>query len=225
LTGPTAHDGTSPEMLAAAARWRRGEERLYLAALGGTDAYQSSLNLVARTLDHLRSRGTGFVHLLEAGARGADLVAEALGHATAGSAPVDLAVVADAALALRYREVMAEATAQRRLERLEAARERGDRWAVLETSGDPAGDPLQPYRRLAGDVRTGRAVLVTTTPSDDFTHCLHAVEALSVDLQTGALAELEDAALGAEVVAATVHLSAAAREQRATALQAKLTNL
>lgn len=209
-------DDADARLSAAARQWLRGEERLYLAALSGTDVYEHSLDLVRRTVEHLATRGPGPAPLQAAGARGADLVTDAVGHEIGGAGRVDLALVADAALAVRYREVAAERRAQCRLGQLQAARERADGWVVLETSGDPDGHPLRPYRRLEADARTGRAVLVTTAPHEDFAHCLHAVEALRVDLRTGVLAELEQADL-----AATVHPSSVERERRAAALRTR----
>jgi len=206
-------------LCAAARQWLRGEERLYLAALSGTDTYAHSLDLVRRTVEHLATRGPGPVPLQAAGARGAALVTDAVGPEIGGGARVDLALVADAALAVRYREVAAERKAQRRLEQLQAARERADGWVILETFGDPDGDPLRPYRRLEADARTGCAVLVTTAPHEDFAHCLHAVEALRVDLRTGVLAEPEPEQVD---VAATVHASSVERERRAAALRTQL---
>lgn len=204
---------------AASARWRRGEEQLYLAALSDADVYQRSLELVRRTVEHLRTLGSGSAALLQASARAADLVTDALAFELGGPVRVDPRLVADAALALRCREVIAERAAQRRLERLRAAQERGDTWVVLEISGDPEGDPLHPYRRLEAEARTGLAVLVTTAPEADFAASLHAVEAVRIDLRTGTLSEADDAG-----VAATTHRSAAAREEHASALRKQLTD-
>lgn len=202
---------------AAARQWLRGEERLYLAALSRADSYAQSLDFVRRTVEHLATGGPGPEPLQAAGARGADLVVDAVGQESADGARVDLALVADAALAVRYREVAAERTAQRRLEQLRAGRGRADHWVILETSGDPDGHPLRPYRRLEADARTGWAVLVTTAPNEDFASCVHAVEALRVDLRTGVLTELKRAD-----VAATVHPSCAERERRAAVLRTQL---
>jgi hypothetical protein len=216
---PEGDDLQDATLHAAARQWFRGEERLYLAALSGTDVYTQAVDLVRRTVEHLASGAPGLEPLQAAGARGAVLVTEAVGQQTAGQARVDLALVADAALAVRYREVVAERRAHRRVEQLRAARTRADRWVVLERSGDPDGDPLRPYRRLEADARTGRAVLVTTAPDEDFTTCSHAVEALRVDLGTGVLAELEPAE-----DAETVHRSALERERRAAALRTQLSS-
>lgn len=210
-------DEDDPVWHSAAVRWRRGEEQLYLAALSGADVYRRSLDLVGRTAEHLRSLGPAPAALVEAAGRRASLVAEALAPASAEPAGVDLGLVADAALALRWRELLAERTRQRRLDRLRAARERGDAWVVLELSGDAEGDPLLPYRRLEAAVETGWAVLVTTIPDAGFASSLHAVEAVRVDLRTGAVSAPDD-----DRVAATMHRSVAARESRASALRGQL---
>jgi hypothetical protein len=200
------------------ARWRQGEERLYAAALGRADVYELSLELVSRTTEHLRGLGPGPGPLLAAADRGADLVVAALGGA-APAGPVDLELVAQAALALRQREVAAEQAAGRRVHRMREARGRGDDWAVLEESGDAQGSPLLPYRRLEAQVSTGRAVLVTTSPDASLAASLHAVEGLLVDVVTGALREL-----GHSRGSATLHADAVDRERRAAALRQELSD-
>ena len=212
-------DVDDPALRAAVSRWRRGEDQLYLTALVSADGYERSLDLVRRTVEHLRSLGPGDAALLEASGRGAGLVREALAPEPVGPAGTDLRLVADAALALRCREVLADQTAQRRLERLRAAREHGDPWVVLETSGDPEGDPLRPYRRLEAAVGTGSAMLVTSAPDADFTGSVHAVEAVRVDLRTGVLHEFDGAR-----AAATTTTSTAEREQHAATLRGQLSD-
>lgn len=202
-------------------RWRRAAERLSLTPLAAPEVFQRSLELVGRTVDHLRGPGPGDAPLLTASSRGARLVFDALDlGAPGGPLPVDLDVVADAALARRHRQVLAERTAQRRIAALHAAHARGQAWVVLETSGDPAGSPFVPYRRLEAHASTGRAVLVTTGPDVDLTRSLHAVEAVLVDLESGALCELRD-----DRVAATTHVDAHEREQQAAVLQQQLAGL
>ncbi len=202
-------------------RWRRAEERLSLTALVAPEVFQRSLELVGRTVDHLRRLGPGHGPLLAANARGGRLVADALDlGAPDGLTAGDLDVVAEAALALRHREVLAERTAQRRVAVLDAARSRGQAWVVLETSGDPAGHPFVPYRRLEAHAGTGRAVLVTTGPDAELAGCLHSVEPVLVDLDSGALRELGD-----DRVAATTHGGADEREQQAAVLRQRLAEL
>jgi hypothetical protein len=174
-----------------AAAWQRGEERLYLAALGDVGLYQRTMTVVGTTLDHLRTRGSGIPALLAAAGQGAGLVAEAVRGEAVSTAGLDPQLVADAALALRHRELIAEQAARRRLGAMDDARRRGDTRVVLEEAGDFAGDPVRPYRRLEAEVATGRALLVSATPDEDFRRCVHGVEALRVDLETGAIRELD----------------------------------
>ncbi len=65
-----------------------------------------------------------------------------------------------AALAIRQREVAVAEVAHARVARLTAARAAGGGWVVLEESGDPAGSPFAPYRRLEAESESGRALLV-----------------------------------------------------------------
>lgn len=222
MTGPAdradAPEAAVPRDLEAL--WRRGEERLYAAALSRADVYELSLDLVRRTADHLRGLGTGPAPLLAAAGRGTDLVLEVLGGTAPAGVPVDLSLVAQAALAVRQREVAAEQAAQQRVRRLREARGRGDTWVVLEESGDAHGSPLHPYRRLEAQVRTGCAALVTTSPDPSFTASLHAVEGLLVDPATGVLRELPDPR-----ARATVHSTAVERERRVAALRTEMADL
>jgi len=218
-TGPEApdvHDRVPPETAAA---WKQGEERLYLAALTDVGLYQRVLALVGTTADHLRTRGCGIPGLLAAAAQGAGLVAEAARGKAVGTSGLDH-LVADAALALRHRELVAEQVGRRRLAALDDAGRRGETRAVLEESGESAGDPFRPYRRLEADVATGRALLVSATPDDEFRRCVHTVEALRVDLGTGAVRELDDGS-----VAPTVSADEHARERSAARAWEALTGL
>lgn len=194
----------------AVAAWKEGEERLYRAALGDVDLYRQTMELVGMTVEHLRALGSGTTELLEAAAQGPKLVAEAVQGEAADTAGLDPRLVADAALALRHREVVAEQASRVRLDALHDARHRGETRVVLEESGDVAGDPFQPYRRLEADVATGRALLVSATPDEEFRRCVHAVEARQVDLRTGAIRELDD-----DCVAPTFAEDEQARERSA----------
>jgi hypothetical protein len=175
-----------------AAAWKQGEERLYRAALGDVRLYRRTMELVGMTLEHLRSLGSGTTKLLEAAAEDAKLVAEAAHVRAVDAAGLDLRLVANAALALRHREVIAEQAARRRRNALDDARSRGETRVVLEEYGDVAGDPFRPYVRLEAEVATGRALLVSASPDEEFRRCVHTVETRQVDLGTGAVRGLDD---------------------------------
>lgn len=213
---PDSHDRVPPETAAA---WKQGEERLYLAALTDVGLYQRVMALVGATVDHLRTRGSDVAGLLAAAAQGAGLVAEAVQGKAVGAAGLDH-LVADAALALRHRELVAEQVAGRRLAALDDARRRGETRVVLEESGESTGDPFRPYRRLEADIATGHALLVSANPDDEFRRCLHTVEALRVDLRSGAVRELDDGS-----VAPTVSADEPTRERSAARAWEALTGL
>lgn len=165
--------------------WQQGEAQLCSTALAGADTYTRALDLVRHTLEHLRERGVGAAGLVAAAGEGAALVTAASGGpATDG---LDLRLVAQAALAMRSRELLALQAAARRVEALRAAAARGEAWVVLESAGDPGGDPFLPYRRLEVEVATGRGLLVTAEPDEQFRGCVHAVEPVRVDPATGAV--------------------------------------
>lgn len=205
--------------LATAAAWLEGESRLYQAVLSGADVYQRSLELVRQTLDHLRALGPSSGALLAAAAQGAGLVRQAVVEHPASTDGLPLSLIAQAALAMRHREVAAEQAALRRVRSLWAARSRGEQWAVLEVSGNPDGDPVLPYRRLEAEVATGRALLVRAVPDEQFRGVVHAVEPLAVDVESGAVREPQD-----DSVVATTHPTAAAREAQVVALRRRLSS-
>lgn len=188
------HSSASDDQVAAedAAAWKQGEERLYLAVLGDVGLYQQTMTLVGAVLDHLRSRDAGVSGLLTAAAQGPALVAEAAREAAVSAAGIEPRLVADAALALRHREVIAERECLHRLEVMDEARRRGTTRVVLEESGEFAGDPFRPYRRVEVEVATGRALMVSARPDEEFRRCVHAVEPLRVDLRTGEVRTLDD---------------------------------
>ncbi len=204
--------------LQTAAAWQQGEDRLYQSAMSRPDVYQRSMELIRRTVEHLRALGPGTGALLAAGALHADLVTQVVQDRPMSTAELDLGLVADAALAMRHREVAAEQAALRRVRALWAARSRGDAWVVLDVAGDPGGDPFLPYHRLEAEVATGRALLVTASPDEQFRGCVHTVEQLQVDLDTGLVEESREPG-----VAPSLQPTATAREEHAAALRERLT--
>jgi hypothetical protein len=131
------------------------------------------------------------------------------------AADLDLALVARAALAMRYREVRGEQSVLRRLRLIAEARRDGQLWVVLEEAGYPEGDPFLPYHRLEVEVGTGRALLVSATADDDFRDVHHTVQAVQVDLDNGIVQESQ-----AREPADTFP-DAAAREARVSAVKAR----
>jgi hypothetical protein len=194
-----------PQLVAS---WQRGESRLFQSVLWDPDSYRRSVELVGVVLGHLREAGAGTSPLIAAAGLGPALVERALGAAVEQTAGLDVSGIAEAALAMRQREVLGEQARSRRLQRLAAAQRRGQVWVTVEEAGDPSGDPLLPYRRLEVEVATGRGLLVSATADDTFTGCVHLVEQVRVDLASGAHSEPETEA---------TYPTAEAREQGADA--------
>lgn len=224
MTGPSG-SGTSPVPgpaddpavpLETAARWQQGEGRLYPAVTTRPDLYQRVVQLVRLTVDRLRGLGPSTGALLAASQRGPEFVAEVLAENGLSGYELDLELVAHAALAMRHREVAAEQAARGRLRLLAEGHRAGRSWVVLEERGVPAGDPFLPYTRLEAEVATGRALLVTASPDEEFRSVVHAVTPMRLDLDTGAV---EDDADGPE---ATTHATSTAREEHAAALREQL---
>ena len=168
--------------------WRTAEAQLFGALVEVPELYRGVVAMVGDTVDRLRRLGPSTGALLNAAPTIAALVRDGLEDGSpAGRIDPDLA--GRAALAVRHREVIAEQGSARRVKLLAAARAGQRDWVVLEESGDWAGDPFLPYRRLEAHATTGQALLVTASPADDFRTCQHAVEVLRVDLDTGRVEE------------------------------------
>jgi hypothetical protein len=206
-----AADPPVPTMLSAA--WEQAEARLYPTVTDRPDLYQRVILLVRATVERLRERGPSTGALLEAADQGDRLVLRAAEETGQQLAELDPALVAQAALAMRYREVRGEQTRLRRLRLLEEARAEGRDWVVLEEAGHSDGDPFVPYRRLEAEVATGRAVLVATAADDDFRAVQHTVRAAQVDLADGAVREADPDR------APAVFADAAARERAVAAVK------
>ena len=184
---PDPDDGPAPTLLTAA--WQQAETRLYPAVMDRPDLYQRIVRLVRLTADSLRPLGPGTTALVAAAGRGGALVAATADDAAIPTAELDLDLVAGAAVALRYRELRAEQAARRRLRRLAEGRAAGHDWVVVDETGEPDGDPFIPYSRLEVHTATGRALLVTATPDDEFRDVHHEVRPVRLDPETGEVTE------------------------------------
>jgi hypothetical protein len=208
---PPLDDAPVPPALAAA--WQQAEQTAYSTVTERPDLYERVIRLVRLTADHLRLLGGGTGALVAAAERGPELVSAVVDDSGVSAGDMDLDVLARAALALRYREVRGEQAALARLHRLAGARTAEQAWAVVEESGDAAGDPYLPYTRFEVEVGTGRGVLVTTVPDDEYRGVVHQVRAAAMDLATGAVRpDAGGAAVG-------THPDARTRDEAARALR------
>jgi hypothetical protein len=164
--------------------WDEAEARLFPTVMARPDLYQRSVSLIQQLLGRLREICTDLPSLLAAHERGGDLVAELAEGADIGIRP-DL--VAAAACAMRYRELVASLAAQDRLAALAQARDQGQSWAVVEETGSEDRAPFVPYQRIEAEADTGRAVIVSIEPDETLSRAVHRLDRGQIDLVTGGL--------------------------------------
>jgi hypothetical protein len=164
--------------------WDEAEARLFPTIMARPDVYQRSVILIQRLLGRLRETCPDLPTLLAVHERGGDLVDELGADAEAWVQP-DL--VAAAACAMRYRELVAELAAQGRLTALARARDQGQAWAVVEETGSPDRAPFVPYQRIEAEAGTGRAVIISIEPDETLSRAVYRLDEGQIDLASGAL--------------------------------------
>ncbi|MEO7006242.1 MAG: hypothetical protein ABI275_05425 [Terrimesophilobacter sp.] len=190
----------------AVARFSAAEARLYPLAMADTEAFERATSLVGLVATELRSCG------------GVAEVVEQLGgvvarlQQTADAAHIDttglpLSVVADAAAAIRCRQLKAEQAAADVRERIERARAAGQAWLVEEASPAMMMAGIQQRQEL--HLPTG-ATLVTTVDgetADD--EPVYSLELIPGSPANGVVAVSENYADRSEWLAAAQRLRAA----------------
>jgi hypothetical protein len=172
--------GVPPVPAAVLRSWDQAEAKLFPLVMARPDAYERALRMIADLTARLRDTCPDVPALLAAHERGADLVTEP----AVGIGPE---LVAAAACAMRYRELVTTGAAQRRLAALAQARDDGLEWTVVEENGDPARAPYIPYQRVEAHVRSGKAVIISVEPDETLTGAVHRIDAADLDLATGGL--------------------------------------
>lgn len=169
-----------------ARQWRAASDQAFTAAAHDPQTYIRATRLVGALSAHLRTLGSGAAPLLGAWRRHREIVLRvAADDDLLTTDGVDLATVAAAAFAMRHREVAQEIAADERRAAMSARP--ADAWSVLEERGYAPGDPFVPYRRLEVHPATGRALLITTAPDENYQVCIHQVQVLAIDAATGEL--------------------------------------
>jgi hypothetical protein len=164
--------------------WDEAEARLFPTIMARPDLYQQSVSLIQRLLGRLRDTCVDLSSLLAAHERGGDLVDELAEGAAAGIQP-DL--VAAAACAMRYRELVASLAVQGRLAALARARDQGQSWAVVQETGSADRAPFVPYQRIEAEAGTGRAVIISIEPDETLSRAVYRLDEGQIDLVTGGL--------------------------------------
>jgi hypothetical protein len=165
-------------------RWRTAENQLYPVVMTRPDLYEHAIQLVRAVADELRSCATPAA-LVAAYASAVELVADVIRRQDLVVEGLDLGLATDAAFSLRHREVLDESAREQAMERVQAARERGDEWVLLHESGTLAQAPAVPYRRLEMRVRDGAGLHVFVQQDPATAGPLYGVEAVQLDPHTG----------------------------------------
>ena len=170
-----------PTVPAAVLRaWDQAEAKLFPLVMARPDVYERAVRMIAALAAQLRDSCPDVPALLAAHEQGAALVAEP-------SPEINPELVAAAACAMRYRELVTAGAARQRLAALAQARDQGLEWAVVAEAGDQARVPYVPYQRVEAHVRSGRAVIVSAGPDETLTGAVHRLDAGELDLVTGGL--------------------------------------
>ncbi len=178
--------GSGPDRAAEVPRavlrsWDEAEARLFPTIMARPDVYQQAVALIQQLLGRLRETCPDLSSLLAAHERGADLVDQEAGEG------IQPGLVAAAACAMRYRELVASLAAAGRLAALAAARDRGAAWTVVQETGSADRAPFVPYLRVEAEVGTGRAVIISIEPDETLSRAVRRLDAGQVDLASGAL--------------------------------------
>jgi hypothetical protein len=163
--------------------WDEAEARLFPLVMAQPELYQQALGAVRQLLERLRETCHDLPALLAAHERGGDLLAGEV----PGAPGIRPALIAAAACATRYRELVAELAAASRLEALARARARGVSWTVVEENGQPERAPYVPYQRVEAEVGTGRAVVVSIGPDETLSRAVYRLDEGQIDVTSGAL--------------------------------------
>ena len=160
--------------------WDQAEAKIFPLVMARPEVYERALRMIADLAARLRETCPDVPALLAAHERGADLVTEPC----PGAGPE---LIAAAACAMRYREIVITGAAQGRLAALARARDQDLDWTVVEENGDPARAPYLPYQRVEAHVPSGRAVIISIEPDQTLVRAVHRLDAAEVDLATGGL--------------------------------------
>jgi hypothetical protein len=160
--------------------WDQAEAKIFPLVMARPEVYELALHMIADLAARLRETCPDLPTLLAAHERGADLVTEP-------SPGVGPELIAAAACAMRYRELVTIGAARGRLAALARARDQGLDWTIVEENGDPARAPYLPYQRVEAHVRSGRAVIISIEPDETLVGAVHRLDAAEVDLGTGGL--------------------------------------
>ena len=166
--------------------WDEAEARLFPLVMARPDLYQRSVGAIQLLVGRLRETCLDMPALLAANERGGDLTAD-LAAGDLADAEIRPELVAAAACAMRYRELVASLATADRLAALARARDEGQSWTVVEENGSLDRLPYVPYQRIEAEVGSGRAVIISIEPDETLSRAVHRLDRGQIDLATGGL--------------------------------------
>lgn len=190
----------------AARRWQEAENRLYAGVVAAPDLLEQAVALVGRIADQLRSRADDLPSLCQVSEE-----PEVLLDKVGGVPPAALSfeTLVQAACAIRYRELRAEAARARLRNAVEHAVEQGLTWANLREPSDPglpgdvAGYGTGGGGPLALHVPSGLCVMAAVEQDEETGEAVFVARVAAVDPPTGDL-HPAPARLGGELRATTL---------------------
>jgi hypothetical protein len=184
--GPSepADHGAGDVPVELAQRWQAAEERLYPIVMVRPDLYERSIELVRSIADELRGVTTTAA-LVQAFGDAAEIAARVIKRESLAVDDIDVGLATSAAFALRHREMVGELARGRAMERIQAARQRGEAWVVLYEAGTQGQAPAVPYRRLEMHLRGGAGLHVYVEQDIATARPVYGVQAVQLDPHTG----------------------------------------
>ena len=148
---------------AARMSWAESERQLYAMVVSDPARYEQAILAVRALADGVRAAAST-EQLLDMWPPAADLFTSVMAALGLPAHALPREQTVGAAFALREREIGNEAQRQARRRRIDAARECGDAWAVLDESGSLEAGLLEPYRCIEMHVASGLAVISQVQP-------------------------------------------------------------
>jgi hypothetical protein len=179
-----ADHGAGDVPVEVAQRWQAAEERLYPVVMVRPDLYERSIELVRSIADELRGITTTAA-LVQAFGDAAEIAARVIKRESLAVDDIDVGLATSAAFALRHRELVGELARARAMERIQAARQRGEAWVVLYEAGTQGQAPAVPYRRLEMHLRGGAGLHVYVEQDIATARPVYGVQAVQLDPHTG----------------------------------------
>ena len=179
-----------------ATHWNESERRLYPVATVNADAYASAVRIVRSVADALAEVAT-LDDLVTCWDDRSEIVAAALeAHATLPALGLGASEIAGAAFALRRRELFAERAEQQQRDRIAAARQADQAWAVIYEHGDLRAGLANPYQCVELHLATGLAVVSVVEPDPATMKPNYVVMVTAMGDEHASSAEVDPASFG-----------------------------